>query len=112
MMTDTSVAAVALAAAAGLLIGLLYFGVLWWTVRRMLTARYPAVLVAGSFLVRAALAAAAIVFVAGGRLLPLLATIAGFLAGRTVLIRVVGAPLRAGAGPGVELDAGRTARRG
>lgn len=96
MTTDTTAVAVVLAAISGLLIGALYFSALWWAVRRIVAARYPALLVAGSFLIRGALAAAAIVFVSGGRPLPLLAAVAGFLVGRTLLIRIVGAPLRVG----------------
>lgn len=94
-MIDVPAAPLLLAAAGGVLIGLLYFGLLWWTVRRMPSARYAAVLVAGSFLVRAAGAAAGIVFVSRGEPIALVATVAGFLAGRTILIRLVGKPLHA-----------------
>lgn len=94
-MTDTTAVQVTLAAAAGVLIGLLYFGMLWWTVRRMVSARSPALLAMASFLIRTAVAAAGIVAVARGKPLPLLAAVAGFLVGRTILVRIVGAPLRA-----------------
>ena len=93
-MTEIPVASLLLAAAGGVLIGLLYFGVLWWTVRRLASARRPALLVAGSFLIRAAAAAAGLVFVAGGKPLALVAAVAGFLLGRTILIRVMTRPLR------------------
>lgn len=78
-----------LAAAGGLLIGLFYFGALWATVRRLASARYAALLVAGSFVVRGMLAAAAIVLVSGGKVVPLLAATGGFLVGRTILIQSV-----------------------
>lgn len=92
-MTDAAGLTFALAGAGGALIGLLYFGILWWTVRRIPTARFPAALVAGTFLVRATLAAAGIVVVSRGEFLPLLTAIAGFLVARTILIRVVGRSL-------------------
>src|SRR5690606_23950191 len=91
-MIEIPVASLALAAAGGLLIGLLYFGALWWTVRRIPSARRPALFVAGSFLVRGAAAAAGLVFVAGGEPLALVAAVAGFLVGRTILIRVIKRP--------------------
>jgi len=104
-MIDIPADSLPLPAAGGLLIGLLYFGALWWTVRRMSSARRPALLVAGSFLVRAAVAAVGIVCVSGGEPLALGVAMAGFLVGRSILIRVVGKPLRvedvgAGTAPG------------
>jgi len=93
-MAEFEAVPVALAAAGGGLIGLLYFGTLWWTVRRLPSARHPAMLVAGSFVIRGAAAAGGIVVVSGGQLLALVAAVAGFLAGRTILIRAVGKPLR------------------
>jgi len=50
-------------------------------------------LVAGSFLFRAGVVSVGIVLASGGRPLPLLAAIAGFLLGRTMLIRRVRAPI-------------------
>src|SRR5690606_8286780 len=82
-----------LAGVSGVLIGLAYFGMLWWTVRRIGSARHPAALVAGSFLVRTIVAAGGIVVVSGGDPLPLVTAVAGFLVARTILIRVVGRPL-------------------
>lgn len=106
-MLEIQAAPVALAAAGGSLIGLLYFGTLWWTVRRLPSARHPAMLVAGSFLIRGAAAAGGLVFVSGGQLLPLVAAVAGFLAGRTILIRAVGRPL-GGANTGAAGSADRS----
>ncbi len=83
----------ALASAGGMLIGLCYFGALWWTVRRIPSARHPALLVAGTFVLRAGGAAAGIVLVSRGEMVGLLAAVAGFLVARTILIRMVGRPL-------------------
>lgn len=91
-MPDLQVAALPLplAAAGGVLIGLLYFGALWATVRRLPSAPHPATLVAGSFVLRGLLAAAGFVVLSGGEVVPLVAVMGGFLAARTVLIRIVG----------------------
>ena len=94
-MIEVAPASLVLAAAGGALIGLLYFTALWWTVSRLPSARRPGLLVVGTFLIRAGVAAGGIVFVAGGEPLPLVAGAIGFLVGRNVLIRVVGKPIRA-----------------
>lgn len=93
-MIEIAAAPLVLAAAGGVLIGILYFGVLWCTVRRITSARHAAALVTLSFVLRAALAAGGLVFVSGGEPLPLVAAVLGVLAGRTILIRAVGKPLR------------------
>lgn len=99
--TEIPVSSIALSAAGGISIGTLYFASLWWTVRRISTARHPVLLVGGTLLLRGLAAAAGIVFVSGGLPLALAAAVAGFLLGRTILIRVVGAPLlRVGAAAG------------
>lgn len=84
---------VALAATGGIVIGFAYFATLWWTVRRMSTARHPALLVAGTFLVRAGGAAVGIVLVSRGEIVGVLAAVAGFLVARTIMIRIVGNPI-------------------
>lgn len=112
-MIDIPAASLPLSAAGGLAIGLLYFGGLWWTVRRMASARHPAALVAGSFLVRAAVAAGGIVLISGGKLVLLAAAMAGFLIGRTILILIIGKSLPenvAGAGAVPGYGAGITHR--
>ena len=112
-MIDIPADSLPLPAAGGLLIGLLYFGALWWTVRRMASARHPAALAAGSFLVRAAVAAGGIVLVSGGKLVPLVAAMAGLLIGRTILILIIGKSLpknAAGAGTVAGSRAGITHR--
>ena len=88
-MVTTELAARLLAFAAGGAVAALYFASLWWTVRRVARARRPLALVAGSFLVRAALAALAIVAVGSGDALRLMAAMAGFLAVRLALVKWV-----------------------
>lgn len=75
-------------AAGGVLLGLLYFGGLWWTVRRLAVVRSPALLALGSFVLRTVLVSVGLVLVSAGQPLALLAAVAGFLLARGVSIRV------------------------
>lgn len=75
-----------LAFLAGTLLGLFYFGLLWATVRRVPTARHPALLVLGSFAVRMAVVIAAFYFVMNGRWERLAACLLGFLIVRQVMV--------------------------
>jgi F1F0 ATPase subunit 2 len=71
---------------AGTAIGLYYFGLLWWTIRRIPRARHPAALVTGSFVVRIGVALAAFAFVMNGRWERMAACLAGFLLVRQLMI--------------------------
>jgi F1F0 ATPase subunit 2 len=67
--------------------GLLYFGGLWWTVRRLPTARQPALLTLGSFLVRTGVSLVAFYFASGGQWQRILASLLGFIIVRVFLVR-------------------------
>jgi F1F0 ATPase subunit 2 len=67
--------------------GLFYFGGLWWTVRRLPTARQPALLTFGSFLVRTGLSLVAFYFASGGHWQRILASLLGFIIVRVFLVR-------------------------
>ena len=67
--------------------GLLYFGGLWWTVRRLPTARQPALLTLGSFFVRTGLSLAAFYFASGGQWQRILVSLLGFIIVRVFLVR-------------------------
>ena len=106
MMTEHP-AAWLLAIVGGGLVALVYFASLWWTVQRLARARRPGWLIAGSYLLRAPLAALALFGVATGDAVRLCAAAVAFLLVRIVLTRVVqrgAAPLpariRTGALPG------------
>ncbi len=77
-----------LAGAAGGLLGLLFFGGLWWTVRRAFVSPRPAVWVGGSLLLRMAGAAAGFVLVSAGDWHRLLACLLGFWAARWLVLRL------------------------
>ena len=72
----------ALAGIAGLLLGAVFFGGLWWTVKKGVSAQYPALLFFGSALVRMGVALAGFYFVSGGQWKRLLACLLGFITAR------------------------------
>ncbi len=77
-----------LAGAAGGLLGLLFFGGLWWTVRRALDSPRPALWVGGSLLLRMASVAAGFVAVAAGDWRRMLSCLLGFWAARWLVVRL------------------------
>ena len=72
---------------AGVLIGLLFFGGLWWTVQKAMSSRQPGLLFAGSFLLRTALTLAAFYFIGSGSWRRLLVCLIGFMLGRILVKR-------------------------
>ncbi|MCB0585259.1 MAG: hypothetical protein KDD06_08040 [Phaeodactylibacter sp.] len=73
---------------AGAALGAVFFGGLWWTIRRGLVSRRPALLFVGSLLLRSAIVIAGFYFVAGGTWKTLLACLAGFVLIRVALVRL------------------------
>ncbi len=74
--------ALALASAAGLLIGAIFFGGLWWTVRKGVSSRQPALWFLGSMRARMGVALAGFHFVSGHHWERLLACLVGFVIAR------------------------------
>ncbi len=70
----------------GLLIGLFYFGGLWWTLRRMPVSHEPVIWVIGSFLVRATVSLVGFYFVSGVGWIKLLICLSGFILVRIVFV--------------------------
>lgn len=84
--------AIIAAVCAGLFLGGLYFGGLWWTVRRMPRARHPLNLYFGSLIVRLAIVLAASYGMLANAGWPrLVASLVGFVAARLLLIRLIAA---------------------
>jgi F1F0 ATPase subunit 2 len=77
-----------LALVAGVLIGLFFFGGLWWTIQKGLNAKNPALWFLGSALVRTAVAIAGFYWISGGGWERLLACLLGFVAARFILLRL------------------------
>jgi F1F0 ATPase subunit 2 len=78
---------------AGVLLGLFFFGGLWWTVRRGLASKRPALWFLCSLLLRTGIVLAGIYFVSGGRWDGLLACLAGFVIARFIVTRLASPPI-------------------
>ena len=77
-----------LAGLAGVLLGMMFFGGLWWTIRKALTSPRPAVWFLGSMLIRTGLTLAGFYFVAGGHWQRLVACLLGFTLARLLVTRL------------------------
>ena len=84
-MRAVSALALLLGLLAGVALGLVYFGGLWWTVRRVPSWRRPERALLASFVVRALLVLPAFVVLALQGPGPLVAALAGFLVARVAL---------------------------
>ena len=73
---------------AGALLGLFYFGGLWWTIRKGTHSRNPALLFLGSMIVRTGTVLAGFYFVSGGHWERILVCLTGFVAARIALLRL------------------------
>ena len=87
-MAMNEVLPLGLALAAGLLLGALFFGGLWWTVRKAVSSKQPALWFLGSLLLRTSLVLAGFYFVARGRWERLLGCLLGFVAARLIATRL------------------------
>ncbi|MEJ0037772.1 MAG: ATP synthase subunit I [Gammaproteobacteria bacterium] len=76
------------ATTAGLLLGAMFFGGLWWTVRRAIRHERPALWFVGSMALRMGLALAGFYFVGRDDWRPLLACLLGFIIARFVIVRL------------------------
>ena len=74
-----------LAGLAGGLLGMIFFGGLWWTVRKGLTSKQPAFWFLGSMLLRTGIVLAGFYFVANQHMERLVACLLGFVIARLVV---------------------------
>ncbi len=84
---------------AGVLLGAMFFGGLWWTVRKGVSSQRPALWFFGSSLLRMTIALAGFYFVAGGRWERLLVCLLGFVVARLVVTRLAPPPAENEGGP-------------
>jgi F1F0 ATPase subunit 2 len=77
------------ALAAGTILGALFFGGLWWTARRGLTAANPALWFGLSALVRMAIIVSTLYYVASSGWPSVLACLCGLLIARVAVTRIV-----------------------
>ena len=75
----------ALACSVGVLLGAIFFGGLWWTVRKGVSSEQPALWFFGSLLLRMSIALAGFYFVSGGHWERLLLCLVGFVIARLVV---------------------------
>ena len=74
---------------AGLGLGTVFFGGLWWTLRKVLVSTRPVLWQLGSLLLRFGLVLAGFYVVADGLWQRMVACLAGFLVARIMLLRLV-----------------------
>jgi F1F0 ATPase subunit 2 len=74
--------------AAGMLLGTFFFGGLWWTVKKGVSSRRPALWFFGSMLLRTGIVLLGFYFILGNDWKRLLAGLLGFIAARLVLTRL------------------------
>lgn len=89
----------ALAVAAGTLLGIFFFAGLWWTVRKGAASRRPALLFLSSLLLRTCIVVVGFYFVLGDDWRHLLAGLLGFILARLTVLRVTQVMERSGRSP-------------
>lgn len=72
---------------AGVLIGIMFFGGLWWTVQKAMSSKQPGLLFAGSLLLRTVLTLAAFYLIGSASWQRLVACLIGFMFGRVLIAR-------------------------
>ena len=83
----------ALALLAGMLLGVMFFGGLSWTVRKGLASPRPAQWFIGSLLLRTAITLTGFYFVAGTDWKKMLACLLGFIIARIIVTRLTALPM-------------------
>jgi F1F0 ATPase subunit 2 len=83
----------AVALGAGLVLGAIFFGGLWWTVRKGVFSKSPALWFLGSMLLRMGLVLAGVYFVGRGDWLRLLTCLLGFFIARFFVLRLTRTPI-------------------
>ena len=82
-----------LALATGLSLGAIFFGGLWWTVRKGVSSKHPALWFLGSLLVRMSLVLVGFYFVGRGNWQRLVACLLGFIIVRFCVMRLTRTPV-------------------
>ena len=89
-----------LALVAGVLLGAIFFGGLWWTVRKGVSSKQPALWFFGSLLLRMSIALAGFYFVGRGHWERLLLCLLGFVMARLVVTWLTRPPVEKHNSPG------------
>jgi len=83
----------AVALVAGLVLGTVFFGGLWWTVRKGVSSKHPALWFLGSMLVRMSIVLLGFYFVGRGDWQRLVACLIGFIIARFIVMRLTRTPI-------------------
>src|ERR1035438_4192463 len=83
----------ALALVAGLVLGAIFFGGLWWTVRKGVAAKNAALWFLGSMLLRMGIVLAGFYFVGRGDWQRLVTCLLGFIIARFIVMRLTRTPI-------------------
>jgi F1F0 ATPase subunit 2 len=86
MINETLILVLALVA--GVLLGAIFFGGLWWTIQKGVSSKRPALWFFGSLLLRTSIALAGFYFIARGRWERLLVCLLVFVMARLIVIRL------------------------
>ena len=81
------------AGAVGLVLGAVFFGGLWWTVRKGVSSPRPALWFVGSMLLRTGIVLAGLYFVGGGQWQRLLGCLLGVVIARSLVMRFTDVPV-------------------
>jgi F1F0 ATPase subunit 2 len=85
--------ALVLAVLVGGVLGAIFFGGLWWTVRLGISSKWTAVVFLGSLLLRTTIALAGFYFVSQGDWRKVLACLLGFLFARSLVVLLTRVPI-------------------
>jgi len=85
-----------LALFAGILLGAIFFGGLWWTVRKGIAAKNAALCFLGSLLLRMGIVLAGFYFVGRGDWQRLVSCLLGFIIARFIVMRLTRTPIENG----------------
>jgi F1F0 ATPase subunit 2 len=86
----------ALALMAGLLLGAIFFGGLWWTVRKGISSKSPALWFLGSMVLRMGIVLAGFYFIGRGDWQRLVVCMLGFIIARIIVMRLTRTPIEHG----------------
>jgi F1F0 ATPase subunit 2 len=92
-MTMNETLTLAFACVAGGLLGAIFFGGLWWTVRKGASSKQPALWFFGSLMLRMVIALAGFYFIGHGHWERLVLCLLGFIMARLVVTRINRTPI-------------------
>ncbi len=79
---------------AGVILGTIFFGGLWWTVQKGVSSGQPWAWFLGSFIIRMGITMAGFYYLSLGRWQRLLPIVLGFFTARFIITRIIGKPDR------------------